>query len=129
MEKIGVVTEILGDFVLVTVSRDSACGENCAACGLCRNSREMTIELKNTGNFQKGDKLRLVSDNRTIVSHSAVGYLSLTILLILGGVLGSLSGNEWFAFGGSLIGVLLGILIIKLFFTHKLDIKAEKIEG
>ncbi len=128
MEKIGVVTEIRGDFVLVTVSRDSACGENCAACGLCRNSREMTIELKNTGNFKKGDKLRLVSDSKAFVSHSAIGYLSLTILLILGGILGSLTRNEWFAFGGSLIGVLLGILIIKLFFTHKLDIKAEKIE-
>ncbi len=128
MEKIGVVTEIRGDFVLVTVSRDSACGENCAACGLCKNSREMTIELKNTKNFKKGDKLRLVSDNKTIVSHSAIGYLSLTLLLILGGTLGSLLGSDWYAFGGALIGVLIGVLIIKLFFTHKLDITAEKIE-
>ena len=57
MEKYGTVSEIQGEYMVVSVVRDSACGDNCAACGLCGNGREMTVRFKNTGNFQKGDRV------------------------------------------------------------------------
>ncbi len=128
MEKYGVVTSILENFAEVTIIRDSACGENCSSCGLCENNRTMTVKIKNNGEFKKGDKIKLSSDTKTFVAHSALGYLSLTILLIAGAAIGGMLGSEWLAFVGGIVGVLLGILIIRIFFSDKLEIKAEKIE-
>lgn len=128
MEKYGTVKETSGGFMNVTILRDSACGENCAACGLCGNGREMTLRLKNTKDFKAGDKIRLTSSDKSFLKHSAAGYLSLTALLIAGGVIGSLWGGDWTAFVGAIAGTALGILVLKLFFTDKLEIETEKVE-
>ena len=128
MEKYGTVKETSGGYMNVTILRDSACGDNCAACGLCGNNREMTLRLKNTKNFKTGDKIRLVSNDKSFLKHSAAGYLSLTALLIGGGIIGSLWGNDWMAFVGAIFGTALGVLILKLFFTDKLEIETEKVE-
>ena len=114
--------------MLVTIHRDSACGDNCAACGLCGNSREMSVRLKNTKGFTPGDTVRLISDDSKFLGHSAAGYLSLTALLIVGAILGGILGGDWFAFGGGLLGILLGIVILKLFFSDKIEITTEKVE-
>ena len=128
MEKYGTVKETSGGYMNVTILRDSACGDNCAACGLCGNGREMTLRLKNTKGFKAGDKIRLTSSDKSFLKHSAAGYLSLTALLIAGGIMGSLWGSDWAAFAGALAGLALGILVLKLFFTDKLEIEAEKVE-
>ena len=127
MEKTGFVSKINGENITVSVNRDSACGENCAACGLCSN-REMSVRLKNPGGLSVGDKVRLISDDRIFVGHSALGYALLTLLMILGGTLGTASGNEWIAFGCALLGLGMGIVILKLFFKKNMEIKVEKIE-
>ncbi len=128
MEKYGTVTNISGGYIDVTIQRDSACGDNCAACGLCGNSREMTLRLKNTKDFKVGDKIRLMSNDKSFLKHSAAGYLSLTALLILGAVVGSICGGDWMAFLGAIAGTALGILALKLFFTDKMEIETEKVE-
>lgn len=128
MEKLGFVSKINGEYMTVSVNRDSACGENCAACGLCSN-REMSVSLKNPGSLSVGDKVRLISDDRIFVGHSALGYAFLTLLIILGGTLGTALGNEWLAFGCALLGLGAGVLILKLFFKKNMEIKVEKIEG
>ena len=128
MEKFGIVSEASGGYMNVTIQRDSACGDNCAACGLCGNSREMTVKLKNTKDFKTGDKIRLVSNDKSFLKHSAAGYLSLTALLILGAVIGSLCGGDWMAFLGAILGTAVGILVLRLFFTDKLEITTEKVE-
>ena len=128
MEKLGTVKELSGNYMTVTIHRDSACGDNCAACGLCGNSREMTLRLKNTGNFAVGDTIRLISDDKKFLGNSAAGYLSLTALLILGAVLGGILGGDWFAFGGGIVGIILGLLVLRLFFTDKIEITTEKVE-
>ena len=128
MEKLGTVKATSGGYMLVTIHRDSACGDNCAACGLCGNSREMSVRLKNTKGFTPGDTVRLISDDSKFLGHSAAGYLSLTALLIVGAILGGILGGDWFAFGGGLLGILLGIVILKLFFSDKIEITTEKVE-
>ena len=127
MEKLGTVTEILGENMVVSVVRDSACGDNCAACGLCGNAREMTVKLKNSQGFEVGDMVRLLSDDKAVLGSSALGYISLTALLIGGGVVGGMLGNDWFAFAGALVGLGLGVAVLKLFFKNKIDIEIQKI--
>ncbi len=128
MEKLGTVTEVSGEYMTVAITRDSACGDNCAACGLCGNNREMTVELKNTKNFRKGDRVCLVSDDKTVLRNSALGYLSLTALLIAGGVAGGILGGDWAAFGGAVLGLAIGIGVLRLFFKNKIDIDVQKVE-
>ncbi len=126
MQKYGTVTEISEGYMNVTIKRDSACGDNCAACGLCGNSHEMTVRLKNTGNFKSGDRIRLVSSDKSFLKHSAAGYLGLTALLIAGATAGSLLGGDWEAFWGAILGTALGIIVLRLFFTDKIEITTEK---
>ena len=66
MEKNGVVTAADNENATVTVTRDSACGENCAACGLCGNMREMTVNIKNTIGLREGDRVRLSSSDSAV---------------------------------------------------------------
>ena len=127
MEKLGTVKEVRGEDMIVSVVRDSACGENCAACGLCGNGREMTVTLKNTKGFKKGDRVRLLSDDKKVMKSSAIGYLSLTALLIGGGAVGGVLGGDWAAFGGAVAGLALGVAVLKLFFKNKIDIDIQKI--
>lgn len=129
MEKLGTVKELLGTDMIVSVVRDSACGDNCAACGLCGNSREMTVRLKNTKNFKQGDRVRLVSEDKKLLGNSALGYLSLTALLIAGGVIGGIFGGDWAAFCGAIAGLAVGVGALKLFFKNKIDIDIQKVEN
>jgi len=128
MKKLGTVTKIQGSDVLVTIQRDSACGDNCAACGLCRNSREMIVKIKNTQDFKAGDKVCLLAEDKSFLRSSAAGYLSLTTLLILGGVIGAWLKSDWTAFLGALLGLFVGVLLLRLFFTKDMKIEAIKIE-
>lgn len=127
MEKSGIVTKVDGKHVEVKVKRDSACGENCAACGLCKN-KEMTLNFETTEKFMLGEEVRLFADDKTFLKGSAVGYLSLTGLLVLGGIVGALMGSDLFAFVMSIVFLAAGIVVLKLLKPKSLEIKIEKIQ-
>ena len=126
MEKLGTVTKVNGEFVEVMVHRDSACGENCAACGLCAN-RDMTVTVKNTGGLCAGDSVRLLAEDKKFLKVSAIGYLSLTVLLLAGGIIGAALGSEWLAFALSICFVLAGIGVLKILAPDSVEIKIEKL--
>ncbi len=126
MEKIGKVSKISGNIAEIIITRDSACGENCAACGLCQN-RELTVTLAVSDDIQTGDTVRLLAEDKGILRLSAVGYLSLTVLLFLGAILGTLLGSEWLAFLLSILFVLLGVAVLKLIPPKTPQIRVEKL--
>ena len=126
MEKIGKVSKISGNIAEIIITRDSACGENCAACGLCQN-RELTVTLAVSDDIQKGDTVRLLAEDKGILRLSAVGYLSLTVLLFLGAILGTLWGSEWLAFLLSILFVSLGVAVLKLIPPKTPQIRVEKL--
>ncbi len=126
MEKTGTVTKKNGNIAEILIKRDSACGENCAACGLCKNN-ELRIKLAVSPEINEGDKVRLLSEDRLVVGFSAVGYLGLTAFLILGGFLGTFLGGEWASFLLALVFVLGGALVIRKAVPKGAEIKVEKI--
>ena len=126
MEKLGRVENIYNNMAEIKIYRDSACGDNCAVCGLCPN-REMSVTLPTIPGLETGDEVRLVSDSTRFVGKTGLGYLSLTLLLILGGVIGTLSGGEWLGFLLALIFVLIGVLVIRKFFSRGVEIHIEKL--
>lgn len=126
MENHGTVTGIDNEYIQVRIHRNSACGEGCAACGLCKN-RDMTVTLKNDGSFSLGEEVRLVSDDKHFLKSSAVGYLLLTLLLILGGALGAHFGGEGLSFVLAFVFLFAGILALRRLSPKSIEIKAEKI--
>lgn len=126
MEKLGKVIGLKGSIAEIQIKRDSACGENCAACGLCAN-RELTVTLPVGEDIRIGDTVRLSSADKGILGLSAVGYLSLTILLILGGVIGTYLGGEWLGFALSILTVVCGVFILRKTMPKGTQINVEKV--
>ncbi len=126
MEKLGRVEGLHNGLAEIKIYRDSACGDNCAACGLCPN-REMTVKLPTVPGLEIGDDVKLVSDNSGFVKWTGLGYLSLTLLLILGGVLGTVLGGEWLGFLLALIFVGVGVMVIRRFFSGGIEIQIKKL--
>lgn len=126
MEKIGRVVRISGNIAEITITRDSACGENCAACGLCQN-RELTVKLSVPNGIAVGDTVRLCTEDKGFLRLSALGYLSLTLLLLAGGVIGTILGSEWLAFLLSILFVALGVLTLRLVSPKSPQIRIEKV--
>lgn len=126
MEKYGVVIEADEKYARVKVERESACGGNCASCGLCA-SNSAYIKVKNTEKLEKGDNVRILCDDTRFLKRCAVGYLSLTALMILGGALGA-RGGESASFFGAAAALLCGILLLRRTFSRDMNIKTEKIE-
>lgn len=126
MEKTGTVVKKNGNIAEILIKRDSACGENCAACGLCSNN-ELRIKLAVSPEINEGDMVRLLTKDSLVVGFSAAGYLGLTAFLLLGALLGTVLGGEWFGFLLALIFVLCGALIIRKVSPRDAKIKVEKI--
>ena len=109
----------------IKITRDSACGDNCAACGLC-DAREMVVELPVSGDINPGDHVVLVAKNSTFLKNSALGYITLTILLLLGAILGAKIGGDMLSFVMALAFVGIGLFILKLIPHKNTEIKVEK---
>lgn len=128
MEQTGTVYWADENTAKIKIHRSSACGENCAACGLC-GKRDMTVCIKNTAGFEVGDEVRLTSDDSGFVKRVAAGYLTLTALLILGAAIGFVcSGNEIISFFCAFAALGAGVLVMRKLFKKDIDIKTEKIE-
>ncbi len=126
MEKLGRVEKIYNNTAEIRLERDSACGENCAACGLCPN-REMKVTLPCPAGLCVGDEVKLLSDDSAFVKKTVWSYLSLTLLLLLGGVVGALLKSQWLAFILAIAFVGIGILLIRRLSPKGVEIHIEKL--
>ena len=126
MEKTGKVKKIRNGVAEIEVYRDSACGENCAACGLC-GGKQLLVSLAVNDTVLVGDTVRLITDDKKILGLSALGYLSLTALIILGAVLGTALGGEWLGFLISVILLFCGVGMLKKLSPKPEHISVEKI--
>ena len=125
MEKLGTVLSVRSGIAKIKITRDSACGDNCAACGIC-DMREMIVELPVDNDINVGDTVMLVTKNSSFLRNSALGYITLTILLLLGAVLGAKIGGDVLSFIMALAFVGLGVFILRLIPHKNTEIKIEK---
>ncbi len=126
MDKLGKVEKIQNNMAEIKIIRDSACGDNCAACGLCPN-REMMVVLPTIPGLFEGDSVQLSSDTSQVVKKTVFGYMLLTLLLILGGILGTLWGSEWLGFFLAIATLVIGVLIIRRLAPKGVEIHIEKL--
>lgn len=126
MEKTGKVKNIKNGIAEIEIERDSACGENCAACGLC-GKKQLCVTLPVDNSIAIGDTVRLIADDKKILGLSAIGYLTLTALIFLGAVLGTHFGGEWLGFLLSVVLLLGGVLLLRKISPKPGRIRVEKI--
>ncbi len=126
MEKLGKVIAVSGNIAEIEIKRDSACGENCAACGLC-GKRQFVVKLAVTSDICAGDNVRLTAEDKGVVRLSVLGYISLTLLLFLGAIVGTIFKSEWLAFLLSIVFVLIGVLFLRKKANITPQITVEKI--
>ena len=127
MDAIGIVEAVEKNRIKFRIPRASACGGNCAECGVCK-VKDTEITVENTIDASVGDRVRLIADDSAFVKRAAIGYLVLTALLILGGVIGNRIGGEWMSFLCGLFAVILGLLVFRKFFKRDIDITVVKAE-
>ena len=116
MEQTGIVEECVDGMAKVKITRSSACGDSCAACGMCPG-RETVIEAKNTCGAAKGDTVLLNMSSGKVLNAAFLAYIVPVILLVLGCVTGD------YIFKSENVGILSGFFLMAVSFIamHMLD--------
>lgn len=92
MRQTGIVEEVRGNTATVKIIRSSACGENCASCGLCQN-KEMLAEAKNTANAAAGDTVIIETADNRVMGAAFLAYILPLIAMLAGYFLGAVKSE------------------------------------
>ena len=116
MEQTGIVEECIGTMAKVKITRSSACGESCAACGMCPG-KETVIEARNECGAAKGDTVVLNMSSGKVLNAAFLAYIVPVILLVLGCIAGD------YIFKSENMGILSGFALMAVSFIamHMLD--------
>ena len=75
MRETGTVKSVEGDFCQVVVTRQSACGENCASCkGGCKLQNQI-CNAKNSVGAKAGDKVIIEMDTKKVLKSALLVYI------------------------------------------------------
>lgn len=126
MEQIAVVKKLLENgMAQVSVERGTACGaaHSCADCAGCEHvivQTEKVVTAFNDVSAQKGDVVRLRSDNAPFLKSAAIVYLlPLVLALVVYGIASvTLSLGEGPMMFFALLGFVLGLLIAVAWDRH-----------
>ncbi len=89
MEQIGIVEQIQGNHAIVAVTRETACGENCAHChGGCTPAK-IRSRVVNAVGAGIGDRVKIETDTAAVVRASLILYFLPCLFAIAGAVTAS----------------------------------------
>lgn len=121
MEKIATVISADKKTALVQIMRASACGENCASCGGCKETRH-TSKVENPIGAQPGQKVKVEMEAKSLIFISFLAYIVPILALFLGyGISYALWQNEILS---DLIGIL--FLLLSFVFLRMVDKRISK---
>lgn len=113
MTQQAVVKQILPEGrALVEIRRQSACGHDCAGCGLCAPGAPLQVCALNRVGAREGDVVTVSSSTRRVLKMAAVVYLSPVLLFFAGYAAGHWVGIAPAPAGG--VGFVLGLVAIWL---------------
>ena len=109
MVQTGIIKGTRGDIADVEISRSTACGDNCASCGLC-SGRTAIVKATNKINAAEGDTVLMEMADKTVLGTAFLVYVIPLILLVCGYFAGyELGGTELF-------GIIAGFVLMALSF-------------
>ena len=75
MNQIGEVSSVKGDFAEVIIKKESACGENCASCGMCDMSKLRKVTVYNECGAKVGDRVEIVLESWKALTLAAITFI------------------------------------------------------
>ncbi len=109
----GEVVRIENDTAHVLFKRSSACGK-CSACGMLKDMSEHVIDVKNTVDAKRGDRVMVEFAAKHGIVSSVIAYIFPLIMLVIGVILGYIIGE---AFGDSeIIAAVSGLVFTAIAF-------------
>ena len=121
MRETGIVTDVMDGEIKIKISRVSSCGENCTACGGCKNKEHYIVASNDIG-AKKGDSVIVQMSAESILKASFIAYIIPLIMIVLGYYAGMfLTDNEG-------VSALIGFLFMAVTFTvlHLYDKKVSE---
>lgn len=115
MKQTGIVESVNGSNVKVRVKRSSACGDNCASCGLNCGGREIVVTAENRAGAKKGDTVEIEMQSSKVLGAAAWVYIVPIIFFIIGDIIfNSIFHNELAAAAGGLgaMAVVYAVVIV-----------------
>lgn len=83
MLQTGIVKKLNNNEAEVEITRSSACGENCASCGLCPGQTARVFALNNAG-AKTGDMVIIDMADKKVLGAAFLVYIAPVIMLIAG---------------------------------------------
>lgn len=123
MIKYGKVTSFKNNKVVVSIKRDTACGENCADCSGGCSVPYVNIEADYVEGIEIGDTVEVTTDNINFLKYTLVLYgvplvIMVTVILVANSIFKG--GN------GEVISCILGLLsLVVSFFILKIYDRIE----
>ena len=131
MKQTGIVEAVNGSDVKVRVKRSSACGDNCASCGLGCGGREIVVTAENKAGAKKGDTVEIEMKSSKILGAAAWVYMIPVIFFIIGDIIfNSIFHNELIAAAGGLgtmAAIYIAIIVINRKNKDKYRLIVEKV--
>jgi sigma-E factor negative regulatory protein RseC len=116
----GRIKKIDGDNAIVSIKRQSMCGENCKGCSSSCNVPEMDIRADAIPSIDVGDEVEISSEDISVLKYSFVLYgVPLLIMVIVIFLVSYLIKGEDGQIYAALIGLL--SLIVSFFILKKYD--------
>lgn len=84
MKAFGIVESVRGEGAVVTVKRDTACGDSCATCPSKCHQRNNKIIAKNPLGAKAGDKVTIEMKSSTVLKSAFLVYILPLIMLFAG---------------------------------------------
>ncbi len=108
MKEIGVVESTNGNLAVVSVKRNSACGDSCATCSAQCNMRGNKITARNKAGAMVGDLVTIEMSTSVVLKSAFMVYILPLLMMFLGYFYAEYkTGNETFslfcAFGGFIV--------------------------
>ncbi|MGL6100809.1 MAG: SoxR reducing system RseC family protein [Fusobacteriaceae bacterium] len=118
----GIIQNLKNSYATVKFYKDSACA-SCSACtGENRYGQTISINLKESMNFQIGDEITVEIDDMILLKLSFIVYIFPTIAMILGYlILEFLRFSQGICITGSFLSLIISFVI--LYFYDKKRVK------
>ena len=109
----GIVVSSFGTDAIVSISKSSACGHDCASCGACSNP-SYEIKVQNPLGAKEGDRVVIETDSKKVLAVSLLLYVLPVFLLILSALLCEVYSLGLFGIAVFAVLLIIWIFLIKL---------------
>ena len=113
MGEVGKVIEVIGEDVIISHKRISAC-DRCKICDRGRNDKEMIMRARNACEAITGDFVEVELQEGALLKAVAIAYGTPFAAMIVGFALGHLIGGEIAAFAAGIVLMGAAYVVIRI---------------